>query len=151
MNSELLAIIKSKCPNLVIFVPQTDEFLPEIITEIGKYSSTLAYYFDDVWRIQYSLHWANYFKYVTTSEFTGLDKYFKAGLSNAIYSPFACNVAFYKKIKCKKIYDVTFIGGYNPYREWYINYLKRKGIDIHVWGNGWGNGTFKFKRNGRDF
>lgn len=137
MNLKLLSLVKKHLPSLVIFVPQTDEFIPKIIQRINRYSQTLGYFFDDIWRIKYSLFWARYFSFVTTSDTNGLKKYKNAGISNVIYSPFSCNTEFYHKKNLNKLYDVSFVGGYNPYREWYISYLKKEGIDIKVWGNGW--------------
>lgn len=139
MNIQLLEYVKEINPFLVIFVPQTDEFIPNIIIEIGQYSITLGYFFDDMWRIDFSRFWAQYYNFVTTSDVNGVIKFKDAGYTNVIFSPFACNTHIYSKKNIPKIYDVTFVGGYNPYREWYINFLKKEGIDVQVWGLGWGS------------
>jgi len=140
MNRKLLAVVKEYLPDIVIFVPQTDQFIPEIVDEIGGYAITLCYFFDDMWRIEYSRFWARHFNFITTSDVNGLQKFRDAGFANVIYSPFACNTDVYRRKELPIIYDVTFVGGYNPYREWYINYLKRADIDVQVWGAGWASG-----------
>ena len=140
MNRKLLATVKEYRPDIVIFVPHTDQFIPEIVDEIGRLAITLGYFFDDMWRIEYSRFWARHFNFVTTSDVNGLRKFRDAGFTNVIYSPFACNTDVYCRRELPKIYDVTFVGQYHPHREWYINILKRAGIDVHVWGVGWSSG-----------
>lgn len=140
MNRKLLNKVKEYCPDIVIFVPHTDQFIPEIVEEIGRHTITLGYFFDDMWRIEYSRFWARHFTYVTTSDVNGLRKFQEAGFANVIFSPFACNANIYSKRNMPKIYDVTFVGQYHPYREWQINHLKKGGIDVKTWGIGWPSG-----------
>jgi len=137
MNRELLATIWREKPDLVFFVPHTDQFILEVVDEINHHTITLGYLFDDTWRIEYSRFWDRHFKFVTTSDVNGLRKFREAGFANVIYSPFACNTNVYCKKNLPKIYDVTFVGQYHPHREWYINCLKKAGIDVRVWGMGW--------------
>jgi spore maturation protein CgeB len=137
MNRKLLSTVKEYLPDIVFFVPHTDQFISEIVDEIGRHAITLSYFFDDMWRIEYSRFWARHFNFVTTSDVNGLRKFRDAGLTNVIYSPFACNTDVYCKRNLPKLYDVTFVGQYHPYREWYINNLRRAGIDVSVWGAGW--------------
>ena len=35
---------------------------------------------------------------------------------------------------------MTFVGQYHPHREWYINCLRKVGIEVHAWGLGWPSG-----------
>jgi spore maturation protein CgeB len=140
INSLLLAAVREHRPDIVLFVPHRDEFNPEVIDEIGRLSITLGYYFDDTWRIDYSRFWARHFKFVTTSDVHGLRKFEDAGVTNVIFSPFACNVDVYSKRDLPKLYDVTFIGQYHPFREWTLNYLRNAGISVCAWGMGWPKG-----------
>jgi len=137
MNRKLMAAVNNILPDIVIFVPHTDQFIPDVIDEIGRNAITLGYFFDDTWRIEYSRFWAHHFKFVTTSDVNGIRKFREVGCRNVIYSPFACNIDVYCKRDLPKTHDVTFVGQYHPHREWYINYLKRAGIDVRVWGMGW--------------
>ena len=145
MNRKLLEVVLREEPELVFFVPHTDQFIPEIIDEIGRHTTTLGYLFDDMWRIEYSRFWARHFKFVTTSDVDGLRKFGDAGFKNVIYSPFACNTEIYCKKDLPKVYDVTFVGQYHPYREWCIRHLRRSGIDVKVWGAGWPSGMISSK------
>ena len=141
MNQHLLSVVKQEQSELVFFVPHTDQFIPEVIDEINQHTITLGYFFDDMWRIEYSCFWARHFNFVTTSDVNGVRKFKEAGFTNVIYSPFACNTDIYCNKELPKQYDVTFVGGYNPHREWYLNYLKKKGIDVQIWGTGWPSNT----------
>jgi len=151
MNRKLLYTVKENRPDVVIFVPQNDQFVPEIVDEIGKFTITFGYLFDDVWRVEYSRFWARHFNFVSTSDVNGVRKFREAGVTNAIYSPFACNTSVYCKRELPKIYDVTFVGQYHPYRAWSINYLRKKGIDVHVWGKGWPSGMVSLEEMVRIF
>ncbi len=141
MNRAMLETVKREQPDLVIVVPYTDQFIPEIIDEINRHTTTVGYFFDDMWRVKYARFWAEHFTYVTTSDINGVQKFCEAGYNNAIYSPFACNVEVYAKKDLPKLYDVSFVGGYHPYRDWYIHQVRRAGINAQVWGSGWKAGN----------
>jgi len=145
MNRKLLVTVKEYLPDIVIFVPHTDQFIPEIVDEIGRFAMTLCYFFDDMWRIEYSRFWAHHFNFVTTSDVNGLQKFRDAGFINVIYSPFACNTDIYCRRELPKIYDVTFVGQYHPHREWYLDCLKKGGINVRVWGMGWPSGMINLE------
>ncbi len=36
---------------------------------------------------------------------------------------------------------MTFVGGFHPYRKWFIKTLRSKGVGIEVFGHGWPNGS----------
>jgi spore maturation protein CgeB len=97
-----------------------------------------------MWRVDYSRFWANHFKYVTTSDVNGLNKFRDVGFSNVLYSPFACNTEFFIKKNLPKCYDVSFIGGWSPYRAWYLQKIRNAGIDIRGWGIGWKEGSVSY-------
>lgn len=138
MNQNLLETVKHERPDVTIVVPYTDQFLPEVIDEIKSHTITLAYFFDDMWRIEYARFWAGHFTFITTSDVNGVQKFREAGYDNVIYSPFACNHRIFVKKDLPKKYDVSFVGQYHPHRAWYLRQLKRAGIVAQVWGAGWG-------------
>ena len=37
-----------------------------------------------------------------------------------------------------KIYDISFVGGFEEERADYMFYLAKRGLKVHVWGNNWG-------------
>lgn len=102
---------------------------------------TLAYFYDDTWRIDYSLKWIQKVDYIVTTDIN-----WKLNFINykhkVIYCPFFINIDNYKKIvNCEKKYDVSFVGQYHPSREWIINIIRNNGIDVKVFGKGWGNNS----------
>ena len=145
MNKQLLNMIRMEVPDLVLFVPYTDQFIPEVIDEINKRTVTIGYFFDDIWRAEYCGFWAEHFTYVTTSDINGVKRWQDKGYNNFIYSPFGCNHRFFVKKDLDKIYDVSFIGGRHPYRAWVVNRLRKAGVDVNAWGYGWPNGRLSFE------
>lgn len=140
MNDELKKLIEEINPDYALFVPYQNEFFPETISHINLYTTTIGYFFDDTWRIEYSKFWSKFYHYVTTSSVNGKSIWNIRGCANFIYSPFGCNHDVFKNKNVEKIYDVTFVGGYHTYRAWVIRKLKKSGISVNVWGNGWPNG-----------
>jgi len=138
MNQILLETVIRERPDLAIVVPYTDQLIPEVMDEIKQHTPTVAYFFDDMWRVEYSRFWANHFTFITTSDADGVRKFREVDHSNVIYSPFACNQYVFVKKELPKKYDVSFVGQYHPHRAWYLRQLKRAGIAVHVWGAGWG-------------
>lgn len=145
MNVELLNLVSSINPALVIFVPFTDQFKYEILDEIKKNTTTLVYFFDDVWRLEYSKLWSKHFTFATTSDVNGIKKWKEVGCNNFIYSPFGCNHHLNKKKDLPKVYTVSFVGSYHPYRAWVINRLIKAGIKVETFGFGWPNGRLDFE------
>lgn len=144
MNQELLDLVISEKPDLAIVVPFTDQFIPGMMDEIKKYVKSVVYYFDDVWRLEYSKFWSHHFSYATTSDINGISKWTERGCNNFIYSPFGVNHHFYIKKNIPKKYEVSFVGGYHPYRAWIFKRLMQAGIKVEVFGYGWPNGRLNF-------
>jgi len=145
MNRGLLETVKRERPALALFVPHEEQFLPAVLHEINKFTTTIGYFFDDVWRISFSRFWAGQFHYVTTSDVHGEKRWADAGCSNFIYSPFGCRAEMFRKKNLPKIYDVTFVGQYHPFRTWIVQRLRREGLQVSAWGYGWKNGRIDFE------
>jgi spore maturation protein CgeB len=144
MNNALLDKVKEYRPDIVIFVPHTNQFIPEIVDEINKYSKTLGYFFDDIWRRKYSNFWAEHFNFVTTSDVHGVKRFRDAGHKNAIFSPFACNTGFFIKKDLPKTIDVSFVGQFHPFRAWCLRQIEKSGINVMIRGAGWNNGPVEY-------
>lgn len=145
MNVELLNLVSQEKPEITLVVPFTDQFYPETIKNIGLYSKSIVYYFDDVWRLEYSQYWSKYFSFATTSDVNGLKKWKMRGCDNFLYSPFGCNHNLFKRNNLSKKYDVSFVGGYHPYRAWVFKRLLNVGINIQAFGHGWPNGRLEYE------
>lgn len=137
MNQELLHLVKESRPDLVMFSLYTDQFVPEIVDDLRKYTKTLCFFHDDAWRVEFSRFWARHFDWFTTPDSHRVQEYCHLGYSNAIYFPYACNPAIYKKVDFPKKYDVSFVGLANPYRKWLIQKLRKAGISVYAAGSGW--------------
>lgn len=55
-----------------------------------------------------------------------------------IYCQMAANPGIYRPVPDARIdYDVTFVGQAYGERPEYVSFLRRRGIDVRVWGDGW--------------
>lgn len=140
MNQKLLTQVQGSQPTVTLFSLYTDQFEPEVVEQLREHTNTLCFFHDDTWRIEYSRYWAKHFDFFTTPDVNGEMKYREIGLSNAIYFPFGCNNQLFRKLGIPKRYDVSFIGGWHPYREWIIDRIRMAGIAVEVAGYGWQNG-----------
>lgn len=137
MNEELIRLVEVKRPLITIVVLYTDQFFPETIRALSRWTTVVGYFYDDVWRRDYANFWARHFDFVTTPERGGVTRFAEAGFSNAIHSAFAFNDRIYRRLDVQMEYDVSFVGGYHPYREWLIDRLRKRGSIIGVFGPGW--------------
>jgi spore maturation protein CgeB len=140
MNKKLYFRVKEWQPTVTIFSLYTDQFLPETISAMRSHTKTFCFFHDDTWRVDYSRYWAKHFDYFSTPDYQGEIKYCEIGLPNAFYFPFGCNQNIFKKLGVPKKYDISFVGGWHPYREWLIERIKKANIKVEVAGHGWPNG-----------
>ena len=140
MNQKLLARVKELQPTAAIFSLYTDQFLPETVSAMRSDTKTFCFFHDDTWRVDYSRFWAKHFDYFSTPDLQGEIKYREIGLPNAIYYPFGCNEQIFRKLGVPKKYDVSFVGGWHPYRQWLIERIRKAGISVEVLGHGWPKG-----------
>lgn len=140
MNQKLLHRVQAWQPAVTLFSLYTDQFDPLVVEQLRNHTKTLCFFHDDTWRVEYSRFWAKHFDFFTTPDVYGETKYLKIGLPNAIYFPFGANEKISRKLDTQKKYDVSFVGGWHPYREWLISRIKNAGIDVEVFGYGWPNG-----------
>ena len=139
MNKKLKQIITEQKPDIALFALFENEFDPQIISSLKETTKTVVYFFDDPWRKKFANYWRQYFSYFSTPDYTMYNKYLSQGYKNVLFTPFGYNKNIYKKIDTDKIFDVSFIGGYSPLRDWTIKNLRKKRIDIKVFGRGWDN------------
>lgn len=140
MNQKLLVKVKESQPTVTLFSLYTDQFEPETINALRAHTKTFCFFHDDTWRVEYSRHWARQFDFFSTPDLHGEMKYRELGLANAIYFPFGCNERISRKLDVPKKYDVSFVGGWHPYREWLINRISKAGISVEVVGHRWPKG-----------
>lgn len=127
-------------PTVTLFSLYTDQFEPAVVEKLREYTKTLCFFHDDTWRVEYSRFWAKHFDFFTTPDVYGEMKYREIGLHNTIHFPFGCNGQIFHKMDVPKKYDVSFVGGWHPYREWLINRIRKAGISVEVVGHRWPKG-----------
>lgn len=140
MNQKLLARVQEWRPTLAVFSLYTDQFDPQVVNALRSQTRTFCFFHDDTWRVEYSRYWARQFDYFSTPDLHGETKYRELGLANAIYFPFGCNERIFRKLDVLKKYDVSFVGGWHPYREWLIERLRKAGIGVEIAGYRWPKG-----------
>lgn len=140
MNSKLLSAVQVSKFDVAMFSLYTDQLDPVVVKKMGSYTSTLCFFHDDTWRVEFSQFWARQFNFFTTPDVYGERKYAALGLSNAIHFPFGCNEKLYRKTGDSKKYDVSFVGAWHPYREWLINRLRKAGVEVKAVGFRWPGG-----------
>ncbi|MCG3115726.1 MAG: glycosyltransferase [Candidatus Manganitrophus sp. SA1] len=151
MNRKLLEMTRQIKPTLALFSLYTDQFDPEMINRLREFTTTLCFFHDDTWRVEYSRFWARRFDFFTTPDLHGEKKYAEIGMSNAIHFPFGCNEKLYFKMDIPKKYDVSFVGSWHPYREWLINHLRKAGFSVAVAGYRWPDGIISHENMVRFF
>jgi len=139
MNQALLSLVKKSKPDLVMFSLYTDQFIPEVVDELREYTTTLCFFHDDGWRVDFSRFWAQHFDWFTTPDAHRVQLYHHLGYNNVLHFPYASNPAIYKRLDLPKKYDVSFIGMFHPYRGWVVNRLRKAGIQVYTAGSGWPN------------
>lgn len=140
MNRKLQERVRQWRPATTIFSLYTDQFEPETVNALREFTKTFCFFHDDTWRVEYSRFWARQFDFFSTPDLHGEMKYRALGLSNAIYFPFGCNEDISRKLDIPKQYDVSFVGGWHPYREWLIKRIRQAGISVEVAGYRWPEG-----------
>jgi spore maturation protein CgeB len=140
MNQKLLARVQKWAPALTVFSLYTDQFDPKIVNSLRQHTKTFGFFHDDTWRVEYSQFWARQFDYFSTPDVYGEAKYREIGLPNAIYFPFGCNEQIFKIMDIQKKFDVSFVGGWHPYRAWLIKRIRQAGIQVEAVGHQWPKG-----------
>lgn len=143
MNHRLMEVVRAEKPDLMFTVVWGDHLDPETVRRISEETQTvtLNWYCDDHWQFDHlSRHWTPRFNWVVTTAQRALEKYAQLGYENVIKSQWGCNPSCYRKLDLPLKYDVTFVGLPHGIRRGAIQSLRDAGIDVQVWGKGWGHG-----------
>ena len=142
-DRSLLKVVQTERPNLMFSVLFVYELNPSIVRHISEHTdtTTLNWFCDDDWRFEdYSRHWAPCFNWVVTTARSALEKYERMGYRNAIKSQWGCNDLLCRKLDLPFRFDVSFVGRPHGDRRRVIGELQKVGIEIEVFGTGWGSG-----------
>lgn len=128
-------------PDLIFFNLFTDQFSLETLDYLADRYKTINWFGDDQWRFEnFTAHYAKHFSYVITTDKFAIDKYRQLGCQNIIYSQWAAIDSHKLGEFGEYKYDVSFVGSFHPYRKWFIDELKKSGINVVAFGNGWPSG-----------
>jgi len=129
-------------PDLIFINLYTDQIEIETLKYLTSKYKTAGWFGDDTWRFdEYSKLYAPYFTYCITTDKFSVEKYKEIGQKNVILSQWAAiDQHTIPNFEGKYEFDVSFVGGKFPYREWYINELAKRGIKVETFGHGWQNG-----------
>lgn len=141
LQTDIKNYADSNNPDIILISLFTDQFDIKTLEYLKSRYKTVGWFGDDTWRFDnFTCKYALYFTYCVTTDKFSIDKYKKIGQNNIIYSQWAA-IDSYETPKFNEYkYDVSFVGGYHPYRDWFISMLKTKGIKIEAFGHGWKNG-----------
>jgi len=142
-------IIKSASeikPDILFFVLQSSQIKKSTLKKLRDDDHFLVNWFgDDQWRFDdFSMNYANCFDACMTTDKFSVEKYKAIGQQNIIRSQWASLESNneYKNISYK--YDVSFIGGINPFRKWFVKELAKRGIKVQCFGSGWEKGRVSY-------
>jgi spore maturation protein CgeB len=141
MQQKLMNYADEIKPDLIFFSLYQDQFEVSTLDYLKSRYKTINWFGDDQWRFDNFTHkYVNLFTYCITTDKFSIPKYKELGQKNIIYSQWAAiNIHDMPKMN-KYMYDISFVGGFHPYRKWFIDTLNKKGLKIEAFGNGWSNG-----------
>lgn len=128
-------------PDLIFFCLFQDQFTVATLRALSDKYITVNWFGDDQWRFDaFTRHYASSFTWCITTDKFSIPRYQQLGQDNIIYSQWA---AIDDDAVCCDTsppdyeYDVSFVGGYHPYRAWFLTQLSKSGLSVKVFGNGW--------------
>lgn len=139
MNDMLREIVYIYHPDYLFYNHFLDIIDHDLIREISELpTNTIIWLSDDHWRYEELRPIWSLFDYIVTTDYVGYKKRKEEGLKNVILSQWATNPSMYKRLDLPKIYDVSFLGMPYGNRAKVIGALRKKGINVAVFGRGWG-------------
>ncbi|MBI4727337.1 glycosyltransferase family 1 protein [candidate division TA06 bacterium] len=141
-------------PDLIFFVPYQDQFSPQTLDYLKSRWPTMAWFGDDSWRFEtYTAKNAPHYSYSATTDIFSVTKYQKLGI-NPIATQWAgqggdMNLGPVPPVSYD--HQVSFVGGNNLFRSWYIKRLETLGVKVDCFGAGWPAGKVSFDQMNRIF
>ncbi len=146
LQEDLIAYCTFEKPDYVFFVLMNNEIRIETLDRLNEISKTVNFFCDDQWRFDgFSRNVAPHLHTVITVDKYSVPKYRELGNTRIILTQWAAeNLLKYEQKPYR--YEVSFVGGRNDVREWYIDELNRRGIFVECFGSGWKNGRVSTER-----
>lgn len=145
-NRRLEEITRADQPDVLFGVVYHDLIDKRVIRKISEETDTVTinWFCDDHWQFKsHARSWAPCFNYAVTTSQTALAQYQRYNLTNVIKSQWGANHQHYQPQMDPLSYDVTFVGQPYGIREEGIDALRRAGVKVKAWGNGWPTGKLE--------
>jgi spore maturation protein CgeB len=147
LREKIIAEAKRVKPDLIFFVPYLDQFDETTLKALREIAPTIAWFGDDHWRFDsFSSRLAPHYSHVITTDAWALPKYQDIGVQPLLSEwaadtvknpPDLSNQTSYK-------YEISFVGGANEVRTWFIRELAKRDVKVECFGSGWPNGRVSF-------
>ena len=146
LQAVILDAARNWQPHLILFKLFTDQIQLATLEMLRKEGFfTVNWFGDDHWRFHcFTRHYANAFCACITTDKFSVQRYRHIGQDNVIYSQHASFDAGNDYRNVDYQYDVSFVGGVHPFRQWFIKQLARQGIAVSCFGHGWKNGRVSY-------
>lgn len=142
LNQALIEKHSEMQPEMVFFNLYTKYVSIKTLDLLKDRSVTVNWFGDDTFLFDsFSKDYATHFTYCITTDKYSVNRYIKLGQKNVILSQwpaFSSNPQ--QDLVCNYTYDISFVGAKNPPREWFIERLRKYGLTITTFGNGWPTG-----------
>lgn len=140
MNDLLLETVKKDQFDLVLFC-KTDSVNYRLLPEINRYSPTWYFFMDPMDQAR-RINAVAYAKRATwaSATFSDVTEYFKNAGARAYWITQGVDTNVFMHNETSKSYDVVFVGTKTTKRFRYVEALRKAGIIIVCFGEGWENG-----------
>lgn len=147
LQQQIIEQVNGLKPDLIFFILQKEQIDVDTLKDLKENNFfTVNFFGDDQWRFDtWSSRFAPHFSACITTDKFSVDKYMEIGQNNIIRSQWASLESHVDVANVKYKYDVTFIGGMNRTRKWFIQELIKRGINIQCFGGGWNNGRVTYE------
>lgn len=147
LQHEIINTADELKPDLIFCILQENQIEASTLERLKKNKHYVVNWFgDDQWRFEdFTSKYANYFDVCITTDKFSLDKYHKSGQKNIIRSQWASLKSDIEYTNIQYKYDVSFIGGANSFRRWFVKELAKRDVCVHCFGSGWDNGRVSYE------
>lgn len=149
LQTELLRRAEAVDPDLIFFLPYTDQVATDTLDALKAKWKTCAWFGDDTWRFEsYTAKMAPHYSYPVTTDPFSVRKYRDIGISPVV-SQWGAQLNGDKPgiIPPEKYdYDISFVGGHNKFRAWLVGRLRKLGLAVNTFGPGWPEGKVSFEQ-----
>lgn len=146
LQTELVKKAEEIKPDLIFFIIFKEHFSVETLDALKSKYTTVNWFGDDSWRFEsFTSVYAPHFTYTITTDKFSVPKYHKLGCKNVVRAQWAAIDCEFTPAKEYK-YDISFVGGFNQYRNWFVKQLGKMGHKVECFGHGWKNGSVSNER-----